>query len=226
MLKNTTYKEKFELLKEWVPSIVDHIKKDLKNDHLRQDHVFYKRYFASKNINKLTTEELYEAYSQALIENEKAEELAEFISSRWLIKNSELYNYFEAELSLIAKDFTEIEEIDLATSRKILAGSIDLHGAPRTYLFSVLNSVVFPPQVYEELKQQAHSETEKQATDQKEKEEKATLENVKFNHEQQMNRLIDKYEKKLAGLQKKYHADVKNLKDQLVKWQRKESQLK
>ena len=98
MLKDATYKEKYNALKNWMPAIVDVVKKDLKNEHLKTDFVFAKRYFAGKNLNKLTNEELVAGYASAIQQEEKGEEIAEFITNRWLIKNSELYGFFEEEL--------------------------------------------------------------------------------------------------------------------------------
>jgi len=145
MLKNATYKEKFALLNPWIPYIIDSIKKDLKNDHLKQDWQFSKRYLNGKPASKLTTEELIQGYSEALQDSEKGEALAEFIANRWLLKHTDLYDYFEAKLSAIHPDFVEIEELELKSSQEIIKGAVVQFGALHTYLFSVINSVVFPP---------------------------------------------------------------------------------
>src|ERR1700726_3667878 len=110
MYKNATYKEKFADLQEWVPFLVESVKKDLRQEHLKKDFAFVKKYLSSKNIHKVTTEELAEAYQKA-IQEEQGEELAEFITSRWLLKNSEMYEFFEKQLSQIHPDFTNLEEI-------------------------------------------------------------------------------------------------------------------
>jgi hypothetical protein len=221
MLKNATYKEKFVLLKPWHAVIIDAVKKDLKNEHLKQDFQFCKKYLPGKSAQKLTTEELVDVYGVAVEDAESGEALAEFISNRWLLKNSDLYGFFEQKLSEINPNFTEIEELDADQSRKMLSHAVKEFGAARTYLFSVINSVVFPEQVYRELDKQAKDAL---AHEEKEAQKQAELEaanDSKLNYEQQIARLTDKYEKKLVGMQKKYIQDTDTLKKQVATLQRK-----
>jgi hypothetical protein len=221
MLKNTTYKEKFLMLQPWIPHIIDSIKKDLKNEHLKKDWQFCKQYLPGKSLNKLSLEDLVEAYSLALQKSENAEALAEFISNRWLLRNGELYSYFETKLSEINPNFSEIDSIDADKARDIIKGSVELCGPVKTYLFSVINSVVFPEEVYTELNKQAQNTEEKEEAEGKIISEKMSMEAMQRAYEQQIARLIDKYEKKLAGVQKKYIQDTEGLKKQLSQLQRK-----
>lgn len=221
MLKETTYKAKFDMLASWMPLIVESVKKDLKNDHLKGDYAFFKHYFPGKNLNKLTTEELAQAYSNAIATSEKAEELAEFITNRWLIKHSDLYHYFEQELTKINPNFNDLDVLDKQTSLKLMEGSIQQHGAPHTYLFCILNSVVFPPEVFAKLSQLAEQAAKQAAAETTVKQEHESVEAMQRNYEQQIARLTDKYEKKLIGLQKKYTTDVEALKKQVANLQRK-----
>lgn len=221
MLKSATYKEKFAMLKIWLPKILDSVKKDLKGEHLRTDIQFCKTYLPGKNINKLSLDDLVTAYSKALDETENGEALCEFISNRWLLKNTELYGYFEEKLKAIDPNFTELEVIDHAKSKDLITGAVAHFGAPKTYLFSVLNSVVFPKEIYQELAKMAQASIEKEETEAKALHEKLSFEVMIRNHELQIARLVDKYEKKLTGLQKKYIQDTESLKKQLVSLQRK-----
>jgi hypothetical protein len=221
MLKDSTYKEKFAMLKNWVPHIVDTVKKDLKNEHLRKDWNFTKQYFPAKNINKLTSQEILEAYSQALVHDERAEELGEFLSNRWLLKNTEIYHFFEAELSKVAPNFSEIEELDRKWSQMIMEEAIGKFGAPRTYLFCILNSVVFPQDILEELDRRAQHSVEEKELEEAARDEKASLDELRTSYERQIARLKDKYEKKMLGLEKKYHQDIESYKKQIAALQRK-----
>lgn len=221
MLKESTYKDKFAMLQPWMPLIIDTIKKDLKNDHLRRDPGFSRQYFPGKNVAKLTTEELVDAYVHAIANEEAPGELAEFISNRWLLKHTDIYHYFEQELTKINPNFNELKDIEKDAASKIMHGAIDQFGAIETYLFCVLNSVVFPEEIYKHLSQNA---TQRAADDKKEaivKAEAASLEALQRNHEQQIARLTDKYEKKILGLQKKYILDMETLKKQVANLQRK-----
>src|ERR1700730_3870378 len=120
MYKNATYKEKYSDLSQWLPFIIGAVKKDLKNEHLQKDPSFIKKYLASKNLKKVTVEELTAAYQKAIAEEEKGESIGEFITNRWLLKNTELYDFFEKSLSQKYSDFTCVEELDLAVSKKLV----------------------------------------------------------------------------------------------------------
>lgn len=221
MHKHTTYKEKIAIVAPWLPAIVDAIKRDLKQEHLARDWGFAKQYFPGKNPNKLTAEEMHPAYSQAVANSEKGEELAEFISNRWLLKHSDLYYYFEKELSALSPNFSDLEEIDAATAKRLMHGAVEQYGALNTYLFCVFNSVVFPKEIFQEMSTKAAAAESQKKVDAEILKEKQTLQEMKASFEQQLARQEDKYEKKLAGLQKKYHTDIEALKKQIASLQRK-----
>lgn len=221
MYKNATFKEKFTDIQEWLPLLIEAVKKDLKNDHLKKDFNFIKNYLPSKNINKVTTEELVEAYQKAIHESEAGENLAEFITSRWIIKNSDIYEFFESQLSQIYSDFANLEEIEEKSAQSLIDASIHQFGAPHTYLFSVLNSVVFPKNSFHELKKRAQQHREKENEENLIAAEQRQIAQVQRNMDLELARLTDKYEKKISGLQKKYVTDVENLKKQIAQLQRK-----
>lgn len=221
MLKETTYKEKFAELKNWMPSIIETVKKDLKNEHLKQDFLFVKKYFPGKNINKLSTEELVDGYFAAIQAEDNGEDIAEFITNRWLLKNSEIYNYFETELKKINPDFTAIKEIEKTQAKRMSDESAKEFGAEGVYLFSVFNSVAFPADIFKDLNQKADHEAKSAKAHAEESLAKLSVEQMQRSFEQQIARLSDKYEKKLSGLQKKYTQDTEALKKQLSALQRK-----
>jgi hypothetical protein len=221
MYRDTTYKEKFAILKDWAPSILDEVKKDLRNDHIRQDYVFAKKYMKGKNPSKITLEDMVEGYLAAIAEEEKGEEIAEFIANRWMLQSGDLYGFFEKELQRINPEFTEIKEIPEAEAKDIINRSVAQFGAPNTYLFAVINSVAFSKDHFDKLKTKA---TEQRAH---EKEEGAKLkeakdfESLKREFELKLSRQEEKYEKKLEGLQKKYVVDTEALKKQVSALQKK-----
>lgn len=221
MLKNATYKEKFSLLNDWLHTVVKSIQSDLKAEHLKKDPKFLKVYFANKNPSKLSTEELVHGYRQALAIEENAEAIAEFISNRWMLKHTDIYDFFEKNLSRIAPNFTEIEELDHQAAHSLMEHAISEFGAHKTYLFSVINSVVFPKTVYDQLRHRALQEEVEEAKETKLEQERLSLTSMQQFYEAQMSRLIDKYEKKLLGMQKKYIQDIDALKKQVASLQRK-----
>lgn len=215
MLKNSTYKEKFAMIKSWMPALVEDVKKDLKNEHLRNDWMFVKKYLGGKNLNKVTNEEIAQAYSTAVAEEESSEEIGEFLSNRWLLKHGDIYQYFEAKLTEISPNFSELETIDKSKAQDIVDGSVKQFGPVKTYLFAVLNSVVFPKDVYEGLGRKAEDSARHKAEEMNAKNAHDSLEAMQRSYEQQIARLTDKYEKKLSGLQKKYVLDTEGLKKQI-----------
>lgn len=221
MLKDATYKEKFELLQGWITSLIEDVKKDLRNDHLKGDWQFCKTYLAGKNLNKINNEELVAAYTKAVKESENGEALAEFIAHRWLMRNSELYHYFEQELSKINPNFGEIEKIDAPQAKTIIDGANKEFGALKTYLFAIINSVAFSKDDLHNLEKAAKADVEQKKKEAVANLEKLSLDQLKTSYEQQIARLTDKYEKKLLGMQKKYTTDVDTLKKQVANLQRK-----
>lgn len=209
------------MIKEWMPTVIDSIKKDLKNDHLKQDYSFVKKYLVNKNFQKATTEELVDAYIRALEEEELADDIAEFMINRWLLKNTEVYNFFADELKKINPDFTELEEIDHESSVQIVEKANSQFGAPKTYLFSVLNSVVLSPKAFDELAKQATQEKQIKEDQEQTQNQLRSIEDMQRNYDLQIARITDKYEKKLQGLQKKYLQDVESLKKQVSQLQKK-----
>src|SRR5262249_28303971 len=124
-------------------------------------------------------------------------------------------------LTRIQPNFTDLEELTAHQAQSLIEESIRQFGAPHTYLFAVLNSVVFPQDIFRQLEQQAkqHHQTH---TEQKQVEkEQLAADQLQKSFEREIARLTDKYEKKLSGLQKKYLTDVETLKKQVSQLQRK-----
>lgn len=219
MLKEATYKEKFQILKKWMPEIIDSVKKELKNDHLKKDWMFAKKYFAGKNLNKITSSELAEGYVSAIENEEKSEEIGEFISSCWLLKNGEIYHFFEEELKKINPDFSAIEKLEPDASKKIAMEAVKEFGAFNTYVFSILNSVAFQEADLKNLESLAKND-QLETKEKGEAEEKhQSIEGLSKSFEQKLAKITDKYEKKILGLQKKYTQDIGAFKKQIASLQ-------
>jgi hypothetical protein len=220
MLKDSTYKDKFVMLQEWMPRIVDEIKKDLRVDHLKADPRFFKQYFPGQVPNKITIKELAEGYLKAIAEEEN-EALAEFISTRWLLKHTDLYEFFVKELEKIDPNFDELELIEDEKAEPIIEQSLKGYGHLHTYVFCILNSVVFSEKIYAKLANDLRSRTAKEEVEILESNERLSVEKMVKNHERELARLKNRYEKKLSGMQKKYLDDTLGLKKQLANVQRK-----
>lgn len=219
MLKDTTYQQKFAMLNFCFPLLIEDVKKELKNDHLKKDLPFLRAHFAGKPLNKIGVEEMVPVYSTLLVEGNEA--LGEFVATRWLLKHSEIYELFEKELTTAAPNFAELVELERPLSERLVGLSQKEFGAVDTYLFSVLNAVVFPKDIFEKLKSAAEKELETRREAAQEEEECRSLDQLKQQHESLMTRMENRYEKKLQGLEKKYLQDVETLKNQVRNLQRK-----
>ncbi len=219
MLRETGYQEKIEMLAPWLEEIFESIKKDLKNEHLKIDRQFCKKYLLGKNPVHISVPEMIEAYRTDIAAGNVS--LGEFIATRWLLKNTDIYGYFEERIKALSDDFEKLEELPQDLSDTLMDSSVKLFGAKKTYLFSVFNSVVFPPSTYACLKELASQEThtlDQESTIQKANE---TLEALQARHNREMAALTDRFEKKFSGMQKKYLADVECLKKQVALLQKK-----
>ena len=216
MYKNKSYKEKFVDLAPWFSGIVHNVKKEIRSEHLKKSPSFTKQYFSQANPQKLTSEELAKGYLRAIEAEENGEDIAEFIASRWLMKQSEIYHEFEKELGKIASDFSELESIDKEFADQ-LCGQF---GPQDVYIFSVLNSVVFPDETFGSLREKALEACKAAEKNFEDERRSAEVQKEARNYQLEMARLVDRYEKKLSGLQKKYVADTDALKKQIAALQR------
>lgn len=219
MLKETGYQEKFELLRPWLADIIDVVKKDLRNEHLKIDKEFCRRYFLGKNFIHVPLQEMADAYYRDIHDGNVG--LGEFIASRWLLKNTDVYGFFEKVLKTVSDDFDELEELPEEIAAPLLKGAVSEFGATRTYLFSVLNSVVFPEAVYDGLRKLALEETEKMRQEAETVQVAESLEAMQKRHSREMSAMSDRYEKKLNGLQRKYLRDMEIMKKQVSRLQKK-----
>lgn len=221
MPQESNLKEKFQQLAPWMPSIIESVKKDIKNEHLKQDYVFIKKYLSGKNINKVSNEEFAEAYNQAIQDEETGEKIAEFIAHKWIFRHSEMYHFFEQHLQAINPNFTEIKELTNEQSEPMVHGAVKEFGPKRTLIFSVFNDVRFPKAYIKKLEELAHQAKNHEEEHERISSEKQSAEALANSHAQEIARITDKYEKKLLGLQKKYTQDVDMLKKQIANLQRK-----
>ncbi|MCH9610494.1 MAG: hypothetical protein S4CHLAM81_01380 [Chlamydiales bacterium] len=210
---SSEYQEKFALLEPWVEGIIETVKKDLKNEHLKKDRNFCKRYFLGKNFNMVSVEEMAPAYLQEISQGNVG--LGEFITSRWLLKNSDVYDFFESELSKVNPDFETIEALDAELSKRLIEGSVKQFGHVRSYLFAVLNSVTFSKDLFDELREKALVEEKRESEELTARLKEESLDSMQKRHERELGSIQNRYDKKFSGLQKKYVKDTENLKKQI-----------
>ncbi len=199
----------FLSLQNWTTDVLNAIKKDIKSEHLGSNLAFYKTYFGNRPQNRLTTEEIFKAYDEELKKGNQ--ELAEWVVNRWVFKNGDLYQIFAERLSEINPEFDQIQSISEEESAKVLAGTVEAFGAIPTFLFVLLNGVVFPESVREKLRGLAEAE---RSANEKKGEEAAGKEDLEKRIAAQ-TREIARLEDKIVGVQKKYERDTLALKKQI-----------
>lgn len=208
-------KVKFQTLLPWMSEILGSIKKDIKSDYLSNNPAFCRAHFGNLPMSRITAEEINDVFSKELL-NEN-EELSQWVIDRWVYKHGDIYQHFASRLFEINPEFDEITALTKEESAQILAGAKEAFGARDTYVFSVLNGVVFPETVLQQLRK----ETEEEVVQEKVAAEERELAKLIEKHQREIERLQEKHEQKLAGALRKYTADVTALKKQLLALQSK-----
>lgn len=218
MIKEDPYSLKFDKLGPWVIDIFQVIKKELRNDHLLKSPAFIQKYFPKRSLDKLTIDEFANAYVKEIAEGN--EELGEKVVARWVLKNAELYQFFVTELSKINPKYDEIDDLSAEISSFLLNTSVNRFGASATYIFSVLNAVIFSEEQFCKLREMALLEKSQE----KPLEVKRTFESmeaIQEHYEKEIRKLTEKYEKRMQGVERKYIQDVEGLRKQIAQLHKK-----
>ena len=197
-------KKAFQSLEPWLDEILLCIKKDIKTDYLPGTPLFFRTHFGNRPLIRVTFEEIQKAFAKELLEGN--DEMAEWVVNRWVFKHGDLYSHFAERLVAIDPDFDALQELTQEQSEKVLAGALEKFGVKAVYFFSVLNKVVFPAAVFDQLRKLVEKEVAAAPADQ-------TNDLAKLIERHQ--REIARYEDKIAGVLKKYTNDVDALKKQV-----------
>lgn len=153
MIKEMSYQEKIECVRPWLFQVIKRVKKDLQQEHLVKDMDFCCKYFLGRGLNTVTLQQMVDAYACDIAAGNVG--LGEFIANRWLIKNKDVYDFFEKKLQQVNPDFDQLEQLEEVFSWSVMESAVKEFGPVRTYLFVIFNSVVFPSPVIAELKNRA-----------------------------------------------------------------------
>lgn len=206
-------KNQFETIQPWIFEVLAAIKKDIKTDHLPGSPAFMRTHFGNRPLSRLTAEEIYAAYEKDLLAGD--DDLAEWVINHWVFKHGDIYSHFAEHLSRLSEDYSSIEILTEEQSEAILKEAIVRFGALKTYLFAVLNGVVFPEGVFERLRALAVTEEAKKKREEKQEKEQLNLMQLTERYSRDVARLNEKYESKIAGVMKKYTTEVEALKKQI-----------
>lgn len=157
MLKDATYVDKFKMLEGWMAEVCEPIRRDLRRDHLKADRIFHKKYFQLQVPNRIGVPALGEGYYKAIVDDGK-EDLGEYVCNRWLLQNTDMYDFFAVKLAAISPDFDKIDTIDADKADPLIDEAVAKFGAVNSYIFSVLNSAVFAESSFKRLINLAEAE--------------------------------------------------------------------
>jgi len=203
----------FETLQPWLPRLLEGLKREIKTEHLSKNPLFYRSYFGTRPLNRLTTEEIVAAYQKELIQGN--EELSEWIVNRWVFNHGEIYEFFAERLAKINPDFSQIQNLDDAQSDAILDGAAEKFGALETYFFAKLNGVVFPEATFVRLRKSAEEEEAKTSLARQEAETEGNLQQQIQRYKRENERIQERCDSRIAGVMRKYATDIEALKRQI-----------
>ena len=90
MIKDLVLKSKFAFIQEFFGKIIQDIRKDVRQEHLKKDKAFIQKHFAKNSIDKVSAEEIEKAYFTEL-SIEGNNDLSNWVISKWILKHAEVY---------------------------------------------------------------------------------------------------------------------------------------
>ena len=205
-----TWVGRFSLLTPWFFDIMNTVRRDCKNEHLRLNPGFVREHFAGMPLHRITVDEMRVVYLRLILAGNA--HLAEFISNRWLFRNMELYTLFEKALSEVSPDFEKISELTAEQAERLIQEASDKFGAESVFCFVAMNDVVIPQDVFERLQRQA---VESLAKRQKEADAQEVSSEEKLRLE--VERLKERQEKKIQEMTKRQQQEVQRLNVEIAK---------
>lgn len=204
VIDRKTWSGRFSLLTPWFSDIIELIKRDCKNEHLRLNPQFVREHFAGLPMHRINLEEMRSVYLRLILAGN--DPLAEFIANRWLFRNMELYGFFEKALSEVSPEFEKIQEIPEDKAETIIQTACERHGPEVVFCFVVINDVVISQEILERLQRQA---VESLARRQKESD--GESQSVEERLRKEIDRMKDRQEKKIQEMTKKHQQEVHRL---------------
>ena len=119
--------------------------------------------------------------------------------------------FFESKLKTINENVTEITEIEEETAIQIKEEALQEFNPKKVYIFSLLNSVVFSNDILDELAILAENYTDEEEKESIETKDLKNSKEIIQRYENEIQRIKNRYEKKLSGMQKKIRIRYKNI---------------
>jgi|GEM_PF-891652 len=220
MMTESAYRGKFSLLQPFAEEIFRAIKKEIKSEMAGKNSMLRKK--VGVLPNGVETKELSSLFLKNIIteETEEGEELGEWVASVWINKRGEIFKSFHNALSKISDRYDTLTSLPEEVEKQIFEKAVSDFGALDTYIFAVLNSVVFSEKTFEKLAKFAQTEAEGKKTG-KEGDLAFSVEKAQKNFERQIEKIIEKYENRLLGVTKRHQMEVAGYRKQISGLQKK-----
>lgn len=211
MIEKSACENKFENLFPFMGEVCGSIKKEIKQEFIQ------KGFFRNK-ADCQDWKGILQFFSRKAGE-ERDEKIIEWLSSAWICKHGEIFQLFHEKLSQLSSQYDSLKEFPLEFECSLKEISLKEFGAVQVYIFSVLNSVVFSKQTYQELRENALKELSLEKRE--ECVSALSVEELKKRFEEEKLRLCEKYERKMQGVIKKFQIEVEGYRKQIGLLQKK-----
>ncbi len=220
MIVESVYSSKFILLEPFFEEIFTCIKKEIKREITIKGSVLQRK-LGVQSVRE--TKEMIELFSKSII-TLKEEEVAEWAACAWINKHGDIFHLFHEFLVKVSSNYDELTEIPSDTEEEMIKKSSLEFGFFETYVFSILNSVVFSEKALSALRSAALAWMENKRKQQVKPLEISSEQRIK-DLEERLEKMVEKHEKKVLGITEKYRIEIEGYRKQIGKLQKKLEEL-
>lgn len=216
MIIESTFKNKFISLGLFSKEVIRDLKKEITKELSKKNSIVQKK-LSGVSIGD-GKDEVVDLFFNLVVEKGD-EELGEWLASSWVLKNSPIFKSFHKKISLISADYEKLTGFPTEKEEDLRESSIEEFGAIKTFIFSVLNSVVFSKKSMEDIRIRA----EEEASDRKEisLSSNCSVEEAREIFEKEKKKILEKQEHKLLAVIKRHQVEVEGYRKQIGQLQKK-----
>lgn len=215
-MESKGYCQKFEELKDFSQIIFRSVKKQALRELASRSGVL----FRNPRIRSIKeTKEMIAVFTAAIYDR-KEEDVAEWTGGAWLDGQGEVFRFFHEKLLAVTENYDTLTALPSEKEEEIYKESVSQFGFATVYIFSVLNSVVFSEKTFAELRKGALAERETERS-----EEETVAGKGERAGSEALEKLAEKYEKRILGITDRYKTEIEGYRKQIGKLQKKIEEL-
>ncbi len=215
MKTNATYADKFSALAPWFDRIISSIRRECKQEHLKADPGYVRKFFNGKPLNQISVDEMKAVYADQIVKGH--EQLGEFVANRWIFKHLDLYRFFERKLNEINPNFDQISELSEEQAEKLINEASKEFGLQDVFIFVTLNSVALPETYWTKISDEALDRLAQEKLQEEKNQENQARESV----QQAIQRISTRFEDKLDEQKRRYEHEIRKLQEEVSKLKKK-----